>query len=98
MRSLSQSSISDSTHPTRDGPSCTRLGNFPAISSLAMCAGEYRTISRTCLFDNMRIAIAPSWETLQRLRLAKAGRVYNFLSFLSHREKAFCISEKNVWR
>lgn len=59
MRSLSQSSTSDSNHPTREGPSCTRLGNFPAASSRAICAGEYRTFSRTCLFDNIRIAMLP---------------------------------------
>ena len=59
MRSLSQSSTSDSNHPTREGPSCTRLGNLPAASSRAICAGEYRTFSRTCLFDNIRIAMLP---------------------------------------
>ena len=59
MRSLSQSSTSDSNHPTREGPSCTRLGNLPAASSRAICAGEYRTFSRTCLFDNIRITMLP---------------------------------------
>ena len=42
-RDLSQSSTSSSTHPTRFGPSRTRLGNWPAFSNLATCCGEYRT-------------------------------------------------------
>ena len=46
-RSLSQSSTSLSTQPTRFGPSGTRLGNRPAFSSRAMCCGEYRTSSVT---------------------------------------------------
>lgn len=44
-RVRSQSSTSASTHPTLQGPSCTRVGNWPAFSSRAMCCGEYRTSS-----------------------------------------------------
>ena len=39
-RFCSQSSISLSTHPTLLGPSCTRIGNFPAFSRRATCCGE----------------------------------------------------------
>ena len=46
-RSWSQSSTSLSTQPTRFGPSGTRLGNWPAFSSRAMCWGEYNTSSLT---------------------------------------------------
>ena len=41
MRSSSHSSTSVSNHTTRFWPSRTRLGNFPAASSRAMCCGEY---------------------------------------------------------
>ena len=44
-RFWSQSSTSASTHPTRLGPRCTRLGNCPALSNRATCCGEYRTSS-----------------------------------------------------
>lgn len=58
-RCSSQSSTSLSTHPTRFGPSCTRLGNRPAFSRRAMCCGEYKTNSLTWRFESILITISP---------------------------------------
>jgi len=49
--------MSCSNHPTLPCPSRIRFGNFPARSSRATCAGQYKTFSRTCFFDKSRIAV-----------------------------------------
>lgn len=82
-RSLSQSSTSSSTHPTRFGPRFTRLGNAPTFSSLAMCCGEYRTSSRSWRFDSILITISPRMKSIAMPRLRQAPRkLFNFVGWV----------------
>ena len=58
-RDCSQSRTSSSTHPTLFGPSCTRLGNWPAFSKRATCCGEYKTNSFSWRFESILITMSP---------------------------------------
>ncbi len=89
IRVRSQSSTSSSTHPTLLGPSCTRLGNWPAFSRRATCCGEYRTNSFSWGFESILITISPSLKSIAMPkvttipRLAKASR--NWVCWRGHK-------------